>query len=459
MCSSSQLDHDFLRILLYRKNGKELLLRHHSESFALPAIPIPRHSRAAQRITEAIRKDWKLDSCCLFPVGGRNSPAYAVELCGEVATHPAKTRWLPVDSLAERDFSEVQDFHAVDTATKHFDQYRSAGANSPFGKFGWLRDVIGWVESNATRLGVHLTGEFQQFNASATFSLIRFKTDGPALWFKAVGDPNLQEFRITLALVKLLPDYLPPLVASQEIWNAWVTIEAEGHILAEFTSDADWQKAALALASLQIGSFGNARHLMGAGCTDVRASVLLENIDSFFSSMTEVMTRQTKQSPPPLNHTELTTLAKRIREALEELMESEIPNVLGHLDCNPGNIVVSRDKCVFLDWAEGSIGHPFFTMQYLLEHSRKSRSTYGGETNEILSSYLTPWQSFADVRQIAADLALTPLLAAYAYASSMELRTNRESPSPEMAALLRSLARRMKREADTLQNRSVTCLP
>src|ERR1700692_866049 len=126
MSSSSQLDYDFFRILLYRRNGKELLLMHASDSFALPAVLVPRHSRIAQWITEAIRKDWELDSSCLFPVGDRNCSAYAVELCGEVTTHPANMCWLGVDSLAERDFSEAQDFHAIDTATKDFDQHRKA---------------------------------------------------------------------------------------------------------------------------------------------------------------------------------------------------------------------------------------------------------------------------------------------------------------------------------------------
>ena len=457
MSSSSQLDYDFFRILLYRRNGKELLLMHASDNFALPAVPIPRHSRIAQRITEAIRKDWKLHSCCLFPVGDRNSSAYAVELCGEVTTHPANMCWLPVDSLAEKDFSEAQDFHAIDTATKDFDQHRKA-ANSPFGRLGWIRDIIGWVESKATPLGVHLTGEFQQFNASPTFSLIRFETDGPALWFKAVGDPNLKEYRITRALVNLFPDFLPRLIASHEIWNAWLTIEAEGHILAEFISAAGWEKAAFTLASLQISSFGNAAHLIGAGCTDVRASALRENIDSFFASMTEVMTQQTKPDPPPLNQVELTALAKRIREALEELMESEIPNVLGHLDCHPGNIVVSRDKCVFLDWAEGAIGHPFFTIQYLFEYSRTIHAARTIDQDKILSAYVTPWQGFVDLRQITADLALAPLLAVYAYAISVERHRDRRNAPPEMAAFLRSLTRRMKREADTLQNRMAACL-
>src|ERR1700675_3317592 len=99
MSSSSQLDYDFFRILLYRRNGKELLLMQASKSFALPAVLVPRHSRIAQRITEAIRKDWKLDSCCLFPIGDRNSSAHAVELCGEVNTQPANMCWLRIDSL------------------------------------------------------------------------------------------------------------------------------------------------------------------------------------------------------------------------------------------------------------------------------------------------------------------------------------------------------------------------
>jgi thiamine kinase-like enzyme len=170
------------------------------------------------------------------------------------------------------------------------------------------------------------------------------------------------------------------------------------------------------------------------------------------------MTQQTKQDPPPLNQAELTALAKRIREALEELMESEIPNVLGHLDCNPGNIVVSRDKCVFLDWAEGAIGHPFFTIQYLFEYSRKIHAAHTIDQDKILSAYVTPWQDFVDMRQITADLALAPLLAVYAYAISVERHRDRRNVQPEMAAFLRSLTRRMKREADTLQKRMAACL-
>ena len=195
---SCQTGHDRFRILLYRRNGNQLLLQGNAQGFALPCVRIAPYARVAQQINAAIWKDWGFKSFCLFPVGNPNFPAYAVELCGATSAHPANMNWFPVDSLAQRDFPEAQDFHAITTATKLFEQYRNAGAAEPFGKFAWLRDLTEWVEAKAAQIGLHLTGNFEQFNASPTFSLVRFETDGSAVWFKAVGPPNLREYPITL---------------------------------------------------------------------------------------------------------------------------------------------------------------------------------------------------------------------------------------------------------------------
>src|ERR1700722_1220098 len=167
MRTPTQLDYDFCRILLYRRNGKELLLERNDKGFALPSILIPRYARVAQQITEAIRKDWKLQTCCLFPMGDR---AYGVELCGRVSTHLPTRNWLPIHALSQKDFSEAQDFHAIEMAAKLFDQYRKAETTGSFGKLGWLQDVTRWLKSEAAPLGLHLTGKYQQLNAGARFS-------------------------------------------------------------------------------------------------------------------------------------------------------------------------------------------------------------------------------------------------------------------------------------------------
>jgi hypothetical protein len=463
MSFSSQPGHDRFRILLYRRNGNELLLERNAHGFALPDLRIPRYTRVAQQINEAISKDWRLQSFCLFPVGDSNSSAYAVELAGEVSTHPANMNWFPIDSLAQRDFPEAQDFHAIDSATKRFDQYRNTGTAAPFGKFGWLRDLTEWVQPKAKRIGLHLTGNFQQFNASPTFSLVRFATNGPAVWFKAVGEPNRREYPITLALAQYFPAFVPHIIATRDDWNGWLSIEVEGTHPTEHSDIGVWTRVATTLAELQIASVGQTLHLLDTGCRDARICSLLERVESFLEVMAELMERQTKESPPPFSRNQLFALRMQLQDILSEAVNSEIPNAIGHLDFNPGNIVENHDHCVFLDWAEACAGHPFLTFQYLLERLRSHRQQDNSWETAITSTYLNHWRSFVSPSAITKSLSLSPLLAAFAYAACGDAwRDSALANRPEVASHFRSLTRRMKREAELLAadetRRSVPCL-
>jgi len=58
------------------------------------------------------------------------------------------------------------------------------------------RRVVLLVQRAIEPYGLRLSGEFRQLNASPTFALLRLETTGQALWFKAVGEPNLREFPI-----------------------------------------------------------------------------------------------------------------------------------------------------------------------------------------------------------------------------------------------------------------------
>jgi aminoglycoside phosphotransferase (APT) family kinase protein len=456
MCTPIQLDHDFFRILLYGRNEKELLLERNNKGFALPSILIPRYTRVARQITEAIRKDWQLQTCCLFQVLDR---AYAVELCGEISTQSTNRNWLPIHTLAEEGFSEAQDFLAIESATKIFEQYRNNETVSPFGKLGWLRDVTGWVESVAAPLGLRLTGEFQQFNASSTFSLIRFETNGSALWFKAIGEPNLHEYSLTCKLAAAFPEFLPCVVAVQPGWNAWLSVEAEGAHLTEDTSISDWQRVVSDFARLQLATFGNALHLIDAGCKDARTQVLQSHVRPFFDFAAELMDQQTKPTPAPLSRLEIQTLARDVEASLACLAASDIPNVLLHMDLNPNNVLVGKSRCVFLDWAEGAVGCPFVSFEYLREHWRKLHGANAVAEQALVSAYTKEWQSFVSPAAVEAAFGHTPLVAAFASVALNKPWQKHESSRLPSAPYLRSLARRMQREAHALQERSVMCLP
>jgi hypothetical protein len=306
---------------------------------------------------------------------------------------------------------------------------------------------------------IRLTGNFRQLNASASFSLIRFETTGPAVWSKAVGKPNSHEFNIVSILAALFPAYLPPIIAVRPEWNAWLTTEVEGTSPDADSDFSTWKTISARLAELQIASVHEVRRLTSAGCRDIRVSSLLNSTDEFFSIMNKLMKLQTKAPPSILTSEEILDLSNRIKEILSLLAASGIPDALNHLDFNPGNILVSGDRCTFIDWAEAAIGHPFLTFQYLLEHLTRLRPDRADQREELVSAYASQWKRFAPPSAVSHSLALAPLVAVFAYAvSTGTWREPEMFTSPRVAGYFRSLVRRMKREADALENRSLECI-
>ncbi len=175
--------------------------------------------------------------------------------------------------------------------------------------------------------------------------------------------------------------------------------------------------------------------------------------------MAQLMERQPKVPPPVLGRKELLLLGDRIQSALDALEDLGVPETLGHLDLNPGNIVASPSECVFLDWVEAYIGNPFFSFEYLLEHLRRTFGKDSAVETRLIESYCTQWEQVVSHAVIAEGLALTPLLAVFAYAAGSNAWENAERlQEPATAGYLRSLTRRMNREANELADRRSLCL-
>jgi hypothetical protein len=65
---------------------------------------------------------------------------------------------------------------------------------------------LDWISSSLQTHSMFLTGAFRQFNASSTFSLIQFETNRRPVWFKAMGQPDIRECPVTLALANSLSE-------------------------------------------------------------------------------------------------------------------------------------------------------------------------------------------------------------------------------------------------------------
>jgi Phosphotransferase enzyme family len=455
---------DRFLILVTRNDASELLLESSPNGARLPGLSIPAKTRLAAEITGAIENRWNLKTYCLFTLAAEDTSdsgaSTAVLEAGPFSEPlPDGISWHSLASLAQADFVDPSNSATIERALGTLEQYRRGQLHGPFAQTGWLRRVTDWVEGEGEGIGLRLHGTFRQLNASPTFSLIRFETNGSALWFKAVGQPNLHEYSIIRKLVIDFPQFVPRFVASRAQWNAWLSVEADGTHLCKDSHLRDWQRAATTFAHLQLATFGNALHLIDVGCKDVRPLSLLNHVQPFFDFLAESMDQQTKPSPAPLARQEIQSLAREVKTSLDLLADSDIPSVLGHMDLNPGNILVGESRCVFLDWAEGAVGHPFLSFEYLREYWRKLHGADTAGEKALVCEYTSAWQSFVSPSAIKVALEHTPLVAAFAFAVLDKPWERPESLRYATAPYLRSLTRRMKREADALKQRRAVCVP
>ncbi len=321
------------------------------------------------------------------------------------------------------------------------------------GRPGTYSSIRRWLQEALH--GRSLRNGFLQLNASHGFSLVRFQTNRGPIWFKAVGEPNCREFPLTTLLSQALPQHLPQLLAENPCWNAWVTTEVEGESLTQCRDQRAWHQAGRDLAVMQMDSTSLTQHVLACGGRDTRVETLLSKIAPFFACVRLLMERQTKLTPEPLSVRELDHLEARMRSALVELGDDGVPDCLGHLDLNPDNVIASNDHTVFLDWAEASVGHPYFSLAYLAEHFRRMFPAMETAPSSLVDAYTRVWSSFHSHRDLSRSLALAGFVAVFAHAVSTEAWLYQDRLNdPFLAGYYRSLARRMAVDAERLASGS-----
>jgi hypothetical protein len=347
---------------------------------------------------------------------------------------------------------------AIRSLVQRIEECKEGADSQPFTRSGWIKELFVWTQEQIADSGLRLSGEFRQLNASPTFSLIQFDANGESVWFKATGEPNRTELSVTAALSELLPDFVPKVLAVHSAWNGWLSKHASGNNLADGSSVLDWIKAAESLASMQILTIGRTPKLLAAGSRDLRTSTLLPLIAPFIEQMTELMCAQTKEHPAPLSAPELEFLASALADSCLQLIESNIPETLGHMDLNPWNILVSPSGCRFLDWAEGCVSCPLLSIEYLLSHFRQRQETDDNKVKRIREAYSRPWIAHASHAQFATATFHAPLVAVYAYALAGDYWKSHDNRNNRVrAGVLRSLTRRMHAEARRMAPAKTEC--
>ena len=452
------------RLIITRRRGTEVLVSVQPSGCSLPRLDVLARTRLAPQLIAGANQTHHLETYCLsmnnFPPSAehRACERYAVmEAVDYKNQAPPTTRWVSSADVASNGTLLQADQEAVRSALEELGRYVAEPERGPFARPGWIRELFGWVRNQIEPLGLRLTGRFQQLNASPTFSLIRIETTGGAVWFKATGEPNTHELPLSLALARLFPVNVPAILAVHSFWNGWLSPEVPGTSLEEITECSAWERTAEELAQLQIASTGRMSELVQCGSKDVRLSKLAELINPFQARMSELMAAQEKQCPAPLSDRELSLLGDQLREACSLLHTLGVPDTLGNIDVNPANITVSTERSIFLDWAEAYWGHPFFTLEYLLEHFRRRHLPLAWES-KLKSSYARRWLSVCSAEAVSETSWVAPLVAVFAYVvAGVSWRDPERFRDQKVAGYLRSMTRRIEREARLLRERPEQC--
>jgi hypothetical protein len=356
------LDEIEYRVVLVDPGSRRILVQTERLAFRLVRVSIPTGTRIARQLRTGLLRRWGIAVVILdfLSVGDASTPCVIAELL--TTNNPVHFPAVSAVDISNDELSDRERMHLL--------RVLGDEVASPLCRVGWMDKAIAWVECATGQRLSRETG-VEQHNAGGAFTLLHLSMEsGESYWLKATGAPNNHERQMTRLLSTLCPPCLPRIVAEKPEWNAWLMIGGASS-LASLPSDPDdlvqlLGHAVQSLAELQIETVGQESLLFGAGAFDQRLDVIRRNADGLFAYVAEAMSLQTSTKVPAIGAGRLKELWEILDKACDHAERLGIPPMILHGDMNLGNLVFTADRCQFIDWSEGYVGHPLVTLQHLL---------------------------------------------------------------------------------------------
>ena len=319
---------------------------------------------------------------------------------------------------------------------------------------GWRDQVIDWVEGELSRRGLGRVSATEQVRVWEFSHVLRLRAAEGEFYFKALPHAGAAEPRLTRWLAELYPSLMPAVVATEPD-RRWLLMKAsQGPALMDVRDLSRWEQAAEGCARMQLDCVGRARELLALGCPERPLEWLEAEIDPLLGDTAAMQ----PQDAEALKNGEIERLRRRgpeLRAMCRELAGYAVPLSIEPGDLWGVNVIAGDQACVFIDWEDASVSHPFFSPFLLLAsldytdalaHAPDARS-------RIRQAYLAPWREREPIRnwpagrlELAFDVAQS--LAAVHYAVQFRrFALPRIETSWEVRAFVALFLRRLVTEA------------
>jgi hypothetical protein len=443
------------RLAFVLPESRRLLAIEADGAYEFPTVDIPLWRRPAEQLTQVIEERWRIATVVLDVIADESMPTPCAIIEVRSPAWSFTKACFQVVGVNEPGHSSLA---ASERATIQSILTGEDAGRGPFSRIGWVEEAQAWIRNSIPDREVAFTGQLRQLNAGGEFCLIRFSTVcNPAVWLKAVGAPNTQEFGITAFLADTCPQYLPPIVAMREDWHAWA-MEEVASPLNSSSRLRDLEQAARKLAHLQIELSNKSAELLGAHCSDHRIQTLDSHVDSLIAYLDEAMHLQTSTKVAKLSSDRLETIRTLLHRACATLEELGIPDSLIHSDISPGSILSDGRDCVFTDWSEAYVGNPFITLEQFCEHAARSGGQSESWIPALKKTYRACWAELLPEHRIDKALSLTPLISILSYLHGRgDWLSSPQRHEASVQSYARSLARHMDRIADNVELMEPLC--
>jgi hypothetical protein len=383
---------------------QQILAEENGDGFVLPILSVPRWSRTAQEIQAEAEGILRIPLVILDvfePLGGRSG----FVLAEPFRPYGARLRldglqWARPDTFTNRELTAVERSAVVASMTPH------QASGGPLARCGWMQEVLDWLSQETG--GAHKIDEFIQLNASAQSVLVHLRTwRGPDYWLKAIAPSFGLEYRFTVELVRLFPQFLPRVIAFRDDWNALLMQDEGVHLdNPHMCTPEVIERLGARLAQLQIVSTEHVEEMLAAGFVDMRERSIRTEMRGAIPALERAMSLQDFDGVPRFSRKKLNNICFEVEDLCDLVEALPIPNSLIHNDLHLENILVGKTDCVFIDWAQPGIGNPLLAFEQLRSQFADRPSLHA----TLKMAYSAGLESVVSSEQIERALAIVPAL-------------------------------------------------
>lgn len=248
----------------------------------------------------------------------------------------------------------------------------------PWDEPAWLADITSW-----TRAQADVSGPVQLLHRRAWSAMLRARSSNGDLFVKATAPGSVYEVALTEDLARSWPELTVELVAADPA-RGWMLMRDAGEPLRDrLARDPDLDIVRTLYrryAELQVAMAGRTESLLAMGVPD----------------------RRTVRLPELL--CDLPVDSSVVHDLIAAVTACSLPDTLVHEEVHDGNVVVRDGAPVIIDWADSSVGHPFFGVVVGLRSisDRLDLPPGAEQLEQVLSAYLDPWTGHAPADDLRA---------------------------------------------------------